>query len=546
MEGQRTGGEVLRYLRAMRRRIHLILLPIVLVPCAAITGLSFVTPVYESSSVIVYSEKLPFGRDMDKMIVQRPESRVEAKERLSQIEARLKGGPFLEEVARKLKIRLTGKALGRLESMRTVGVTGEELEKRILVEGLRENIKIAEIGPDLFRVTLSHTDRNMSYVLADGITKLFVEYIGKGQLADIRAVGSFTEDQLPVYEEKLRTSEERLRSFQAQIASRTTRESSTDARSLERLRSLVRQTELEISEVGGHRKLSAESLRRDFPNDIDPTTLVRGSAIKSAYQRVVREEESSVPLLVDGVSISSVMDKVGRARDELLVAIEQVAGVVLRGSPEALQRLVAEVVYDDHVIRSLGARKSRLAGLVSEYSSSAARKPQDDLQLRRLEQEVESNRSVLQSIRNQLTSSRISEAAQSTNLGIRIEIVEPPVLPLTASGPRKERVLVLAFILGPFLGVSFVVLSEYMDDSVKTAEDVMKSVGVKVLGTIPRMPGSGLWQPVRRTRWPYVAMLAAVVIALGSYLVHGPLLAVLGKGEKQIEAGSLYKPSDGS
>ena len=540
------GAEALRYVRAMKRRVQYILLPVVLVPCAAAIGLSFVAPVYESSSVVIYEEKLPFSREMGDMIVQRPEPGYRETNRLAQIEARLKSGIFLGEVVQKLNIDLAGGGLKNFQSMRTPGVSPEEFRNRVIVESVRKSIRIAETGPDLFKITVSHPDRDMAFRLADGVIKLFVEYVTRGQLNDIRAAGTFSQDQLPVYEEKLRQSEERLRQFRSQAATRTASEGTSSAQGVQSARSVLDQTELEIAELGGHRRTAKETMDADYPNAVDPVTLIRSNAIAAAYAEVTKEEEAGVPLLTQGISTASVMERVGLARERLLAVIEETVGNTLRGSPETLLSLVSEQVYDDYVIRSLEKRRSLVSGLINQYRRAAGRRPQNEMELAKLEQEVQANNSVLQSLRHQLTSSQISEAAQTTRLGVRIEIIEPAARPLTQAGPGKLKILILALLLGPFLGISFAVLSEYMDDSVKSIGDVTKSLGMPVLGTIPRVPGANFWQSTRARRWPYVVILAAVIFTMSVKLGHGPLLRLLGKESQGIEVGEFSGATGGT
>jgi polysaccharide biosynthesis transport protein len=530
-----AGAEALRYVRAIRRRAQYILLPIVLVPCAAVVGLSFVAPVFESSSVVIYEEKLPFAHDMGDMIVQRSGVDYRDNARLAQLEARLKSGFFLSEAVQKLNIGPKGTALEKLESARTPGVSREEFMSRVMVGALRKSIKIEETGPDLFKITVAHPDREMAYRLTDAITKCFVEYVTKGQVADIRAAGTLSEDQLPVYEAKLSRDEEKLKQFRAQMATRAAREGTSVATSVESARSVLNQAEMEIAELDEHRKTSKETMDSNYPNAVDPVTLIRGAGISSAYSEVLKEEQVGVPMLVQGVSTSSVMERVGQAREKLLAAIGEAVGNTLRGSPEALQSLVSEQVYDNYVMRSLEKRRSLVSALMGQYSREAGRQPQDEVELTKLEQEVEADRTVLQSLRRQLTSSRISEAAQSTNLGVRIEIIEPATRPFAPAGPRKQRIVVLAFLLGPFLGISFAILSEYMDDSVKSVDDVTRSLGMPVLGTIPKVPGANQWRATKTRRWPYFVVLVTVILTIGVRLGHEPLLRLIGRQSQGIE-----------
>jgi len=529
---------MLRYVRAIRRRVQYVLLAVILVPCAAVVGLSFMSPKFESSSVILYEEKLPFAREMGEMIVQRPEESYRDTERLSQIEARLKSALFLRGVVQQLNIAPPGKTVRKLESARPPGVASEEFVSVLMADALRKSIRIAEMGPDLFKITVAHPDRDEAFLLTDGITNLFMDYVTKGQVADIRAAGTFSEDQLPVYEQKLRESEERLKQLRAQAATRAAREGSTDQRSIESARATLSQTDAEIAELEGNRKTSRETMDASYPNAVNPVTLIRGAAISDAYSQVVRNEESSVSLLIQGVSTSSAIERVGLARERLLEVIQETVRNTLRGSPDALVSLVSEQVYDDYVIRSLERRRSLVSAAIGQYSRAAGRKPQDEMEIARLEQEVEANNTVLQSLRRQLTSSRISEAAQSTRLGVRIEVIEPATRPLNQAGPAKLKILVLACLLGPFLGLSFAVLSEYIDDSVKSVEDVTRGLGLPVLGTIPRVPGEDYLRATRARRWPYIVILATIVLTAGVRLGHEPLLRLFGKTESTIEIRS--------
>ncbi|MBN1503737.1 MAG: hypothetical protein JW952_01600 [Candidatus Eisenbacteria bacterium] len=542
-ESSSPGGEVLRYLRAVRRRAELVLLPVVIVPCAALVGLSVVPSTYEATSIVLYEQKMPFAGDMEKMLVQKPEYRTRDSERLGQIEARLKGRVFLQEVARKLGLDLNEKDSRKLRAGEAGGVSVEELKARVIAERLKKNIKVEETDPDLFKITFTHPDKDMVYFLADGITKSFVQFVTKGQLADIRAAGSFSQDQLPAYEKKLRDSEAELKRVKARMAAGS---GGGYDRDLERARSLIREAGIESRDLEARASGARDNIRRDYPNEIDPTTLVRSGSIRSAYAELVREEESAVRALVEAGSGTAARDRIGQAREALLARIEEVAATALSGSPAALRSLVTEVVYDEHVANSLEARKSGLSGLITSYGRSVVARPYDEVEVARLEQEVENNRNVLQSLKTQLTSAQISEAAQSTNLGIRIEIIEPPARPFGPAGPRRERVLVLALILGPFLGLSFAVFAEYMDNTVRSVDHLSKGLGLPVLGTIPRMPGSEFWHPVKRRKWPYLSVLAAIVVALIAQLAHGPIMNATGKNDLGIQAPGFSGRDDGA
>jgi len=83
---------------------------------------------------------------------------------------------------------------------------------------------------------------------------------------------------------------------------------------------------------------------------------------------------------------------------------------------------------------------------------------------------------------------RQSETGVSARLsGLRTanaRVIDLAETPLAPSSPNKKRTLMLALFLGLFGGLGMAFLLEYLDHSVKTAEDVEKTVNLPVLGIV--------------------------------------------------------------
>src|SRR5690606_13249588 len=86
--------------------------------------------------------------------------------------------------------------------------------------------------------------------------------------------------------------------------------------------------------------------------------------------------------------------------------------------------------------------------------------------------------------------SRIDEAMQNREKEQQIASIEvlegasPDNLPFS---PRKSRVLAIALAAGLVLGTGLGLLRDWMDQRLRSAEEVMATLGVPVLGTIPHM-----------------------------------------------------------
>ena len=70
-----------------------------------------------------------------------------------------------------------------------------------------------------------------------------------------------------------------------------------------------------------------------------------------------------------------------------------------------------------------------------------------------------------------------------------LTVVQPAKVPSVPLGAGKSRTLLMAAAVGLVLAVATAFLLEYLDDTVKTPEDIEKTMRLTILGTISRIPG---------------------------------------------------------
>ena len=66
-----------------------------------------------------------------------------------------------------------------------------------------------------------------------------------------------------------------------------------------------------------------------------------------------------------------------------------------------------------------------------------------------------------------------------------VSIVDKAVTPDTPVRPNKMLNILIAFVVGLMASVGLVLLLEYLDNTIKTSDDVEKFLGIPVLGVIP-------------------------------------------------------------
>ena len=98
-----------------------------------------------------------------------------------------------------------------------------------------------------------------------------------------------------------------------------------------------------------------------------------------------------------------------------------------------------------------------------------------------LQQEVESNRTLYDMLLKRLKETNISEESKM----ISIHVVDPAEVPKSPSKPTTSRNLLLALVVGVMGGIGLAFFFEYLDNTVKTPDDVERYFHLPFLGPIP-------------------------------------------------------------
>lgn len=87
-------------------------------------------------------------------------------------------------------------------------------------------------------------------------------------------------------------------------------------------------------------------------------------------------------------------------------------------------------------------------------------------------------------IANQLSKS-LKEIGIEVKKMDNVQILDPAQLPTVPDSPKPMLNIAVAFLLGLVISVGLAFLLNYLDDTIKTQEDIVKLLGVPVIGLIP-------------------------------------------------------------
>src|SRR5262249_14047696 len=103
-----------------------------------------------------------------------------------------------------------------------------------------------------------------------------------------------------------------------------------------------------------------------------------------------------------------------------------------------------------------------------------------------LKREAEANKALYEGLMTKMKETAISGALRSSN----IRIVDPAMIPTTPARPAKAKNVILSFLVGLVGGVGLALLREYLDNTVKTPDDIETLARLPSLAVVPQFAGS--------------------------------------------------------
>jgi polysaccharide biosynthesis transport protein len=101
-----------------------------------------------------------------------------------------------------------------------------------------------------------------------------------------------------------------------------------------------------------------------------------------------------------------------------------------------------------------------------------------------LEHDADSNKQLYDGLLQKLKEAGITAGLRSSN----IRVVDPALVPTSPSRPQKARNIMLALLVGLVGGVGLAIFREYLDNTVKSPDDIETLTGLPSLAVVPSLP----------------------------------------------------------
>jgi polysaccharide chain length determinant protein (PEP-CTERM system associated) len=380
-----------------------------------------------------------------------------------------------------------------------------------LLDGLKGRTTVNTEGAFLLVISYRDTDPVRARDVVQAIGETFIESNLGENRAEIEDAQIFLDRQIAEYERALRISEERLAKFKETELS-TLPDQQNYLFRLEQMRA-------ELSE--------AES-------DLQLARVQRGRLLKQVEQAPASEQ--AIEIVKAEQELKQMLTKFTQQHPDLLAQKRKIALLREEGnvspSEEARARraLAGEASvswekYNDAQLK-LGEVETLLAGhservrrlrsRIQKLRTSAARVPEVEVQLARLDRDYDILKNKHAEFISRREQAKISKDREVGAERVRYEIVDPPRIPAIPDGPSRSILMSLVLAVAVASGIGFVILLSYINSSFADPAQLRQAFGVNVLGTVSNIQSltQQTWQVAK-----FSVFVASTLSLFGVYAV---------------------------
>jgi capsular exopolysaccharide synthesis family protein len=398
------------------------------------------------------------------------------------------------------------------------GERSEEESARLApyVDVLESNLS-AEPLPDtrMLVVSFAHTDPVVAATVANAVSRVFINYSFENKTEKYRDASEWLTRSTRELEAKVQEAEQELASY-----SRANNIFSTD----------------------GKETLTAEKLSRLH----DQATRAETDRIlkESLYQEVKAGRVAQLPEAFSDPKISALQTKLGELtvnaseldvkygpKNQRVVEVQQQIAAIQRQIEDSRKNLEEKLKADyERSVRDEGSLKAALERAKGE----AVQQNQATIQLNILQQKVTTAKDLYTQFLQKTSQAKIESAQQHNNL----RLVDPARVPGAPISPNRLRTIMIGLLVSLLAGAVLALLLEYLDNTVKSVEDVARYAQLPALSVIPSIRGSK--SPLLISNANANDRSAAGPVAQDH---EGRGLAPLGKGSAVAEAYRVLRTS---
>lgn len=222
-------------------------------------------------------------------------------------------------------------------------------------------------------------------------------------------------------------------------------------------------------------RVALERLPEQYVREFAGPNTAASSMRRQLYDLQTREQELRAQYTPEHPSVVAIHQQVQEA--ERILREEQ---------PDRTQATNAAVLNEQANLQSLQARAAALQQQLARLRADLTQLNEEEVKISELERQVKVTESNYLTYMASLEQTRVDEALKRQAIS-NLNVIQPASLVLKPVSPKIGLTVVLALLVAAGGAVGLALLSEHLDHSLRTPEDVERALGVPLLVSIPRV-----------------------------------------------------------
>lgn len=340
-----------------------------------------------------------------------------------------------------------------------------------------------EKAGDVIRISAKHTNPQYAHAIANAVAEAFVEINRLMAAQQARTERQLIDQRVAELESELAQTEEEIRRFKEEH--RIVDLTAEAEQQVQRYTALEQQRDQLEAELAQQRARLAE-IERALATEQE----VIPAAVENPVVTGLRKELTDLQLQLISAQaryqeahpqIRTLRAQIREAEGQLQAALRQSPKAEQLVPNTALQELRAQRAEARFRIVALESQLAALRRYLSEQQALLEQLPLKQFQLDELERKRRVTEQLYLDMLQRQVAARIREGSEPGSA----QIIDTGRVPAKPISPRPERTLPFALALGLALALGMTFFIEYLDDTVKTPDDVERRLGMTFLGVIP-------------------------------------------------------------
>ena len=393
-----------------------------------------------------------------------------------------------------------------------------------VVEIMDRQIKVETVRGDSFRIAFEAQDPETPAKVTTRLAQMFIEENQRDRTMTAENTNRFIESQLEEAKAKLLDHERKLEAFRLAHSGELPSQMQSNLQVIQSTRNQIDALTESINRDRDRRLVLEKQLADvdEAENTVqDPTTGVRiaESPLDAARRQLRTLERRLTPNHPDLIAAR-------RAVQQLEESGATAAATEVAGSTPAApspprrggraKQIQSELDRIDGELRQKEREVARLQGVAGQYQRRVEAVPSRETEMTELMRDYQTLQQIYTSLLQKKEDSNIAANLEKRQIGEQFKVLDPARPAERPFSPNRLRMNLLGALTGLMVGFSLAAFLEYRDTSLRSEDDIVRTLSMPVLAVIPLME-SPLEQRQKYRRLVFVsaASMLGLVAAAG-------------------------------